>query len=359
MIRWFARVAVTLTRHKSGAIASGTFRSSQRLTPVDDELLMRRPEPLALPFAVLGTVTSLFVFDLEDSLHYMVDVLCIPGASALWKTGTPDWDVRAVVAFVAFVAFALAGKWTTHKIRDGGRPLSAAVMGCVAATQFPAALVGVVSMGAMWGPAMFAGFVAACVAAPCAMLMAKHVDSAQRSRPLSVLLSAHRRAIWLNVSVYSIVLAALYANPMFDPLWEAEYSTARIARMVVIGATLIGAVTGCLALMSLVKLRRLRRRCQTSDLPIVDDSHAHIFDMGTGNQVERDIAGGGAGAYRSRPETRTKLIGDVGRASRSLRWSLGLASAVVTTGAVVLVCELGPYEVDSRMKSPLCESDDA
>ena len=316
---------------------------------------MRRPEPLALPFAVLGTVTCLFVFDLEDSLHYIVNVLCIPGATALWQTKTPDWDVRLIAAFVAFVSFALAGKWTAHKIRDGGRPLSTAMMGCVAATQFPAALLGLVSMGALWGPTMFAGFIGACVAAPCAMLMAKHVHDAQRARPLSVLLSAHRRAIWLDVSVYSIVLAALYANPMFDPLWEAEYSTARVARMVVLGATVIGAIAGVFALTSLYKLLRLHRRCRISDLPIVDDSHADTLDMGMGDQVERDIAGGRAGAYRSRPETRTKLIGDVRRASRSLRWALGLASAVVTCGAVVLVCDLGPYDVDIEMKSPLCE----
>jgi len=320
--------------------------------------MMRRPEPLALPFAVLGTVTCLFVFDLEDSLHYIVNALCIPGASALWQTKTPDWDARVVAGFVAAVSFALAGKWTAHKIRDGAGPLSAALMGCIAATQLPAVLLGAVSMGAVWGRAMFAGFIATCVASPCAMLMAKNVDGAQRSRPLSVLLSAHRRAIWLNVSAYSIILAAQYANPMFDPLWEADYSTARVARMVVLAATVIGAVAGCLALTSLLTLRRLRRRCQNSDLPVVDDSHADVLDMGTGDQVERDIGGGGAGAYRSRPETRIKLIGDVRRARRSLAWALGLATTVVAAGAVVLLFDLGPFEIHLEMQSPLCSSDD-
>jgi hypothetical protein len=319
---------------------------------VDDEILMRRPEPLALPFAMLGAVTCLFLFDLEDTLAYVVDTSCVlPGVS--WRVSVPDWDERFMAALLGSIAYACAGRWTSSRISDGARPWTTAVTACVAATQIPSALVGLFSFGALWGRLMLMGVVGAALSAPCAILMAKSVYQAGRSRPDSLLLTAYRRTVWLDVSIFSVVMCALYANPVFGVAWHAGDDRREAAQFIVVMAIVVGSIAGGAGWLSLVKLTRLRRGCTTNDEPLVDDTAAVVLDLGMGNQVERELRGR-ASAYRTLRQTRTLLKGDVARAVRTLRWALARASTVVTIGAAVLLIDLPPSGVLNHVWRSFC-----
>lgn len=318
---------------------------------MDDELLLRRPEPLALPFAVLGAVTCLFVFDLQHTLRHVVSSLCIDGAEELLQAAKPDWAERASSSAVAAVSFALAGKWSASRIAEGARPWLVTMMGCIAATQLPAALVGLMSMGMLWGRLMFLGLLVSLLCAPSAVLVGNGAGAAWLSRPHSLLLSAYRRAIWLDVAIFSVVFTALYANPMFGAAWSAGQDRSIVAKAIVLAGTIVGLVAGGLAVKSWRVLGDARRRCSKDDSPLVDDSHAIVLDLGVGDELRRDVSGQGS-AYRSRRESRAVVKGDVARALGSLRWAMVRAALVVTTGAVVLVFDGGPYTVS--WPSPFC-----
>jgi hypothetical protein len=276
---------------------------------------------------------------LLDTVSYLLERWCVLDGMEHVR---PTWELRIPTALVAIVSFALAGRWTSSQIAASAKPWWSTTIATLAAIHMPAALVGLLSLGYLWPLLMKAGAVASLVALPGTIMLALSAQRAWQARTASLLIAAYRRARFLDLSLFTIALGALYANPMFGAGWRVGVDRTRVAQAIVVAATVAGVVAALLALRSLGLLHKARRHCQQVVAVPIDDSGAAVVDVGVGEQLSASLLGR-ASAYRGRRQAAQLLRGDVDRARSTLVWALLRAGATVYAGMFVLWFDGGPY----------------
>jgi hypothetical protein len=315
--------------------------------PMSEDLVMQRPPSMALPSAAQGALCFFFLADLSRAFATGAYVMCLP--LELTRGPQPTFGERLGIAVVGAAIFAVAGHWISTSLHNGRRAWIAALTGCLAASQIAATVA--TALGSSFGQPLVTGALAAAMCLPGTWLMTNTLVTIAAMRPGSLLARALRRGPWLVVALFGVIVAGLFAHPVFGLGRSPEAELTRVAAGVVSVAGVVAAFLALALAASLATLDRLRRRCRRVEGPD-DAGGARVLDIGTGDDVRCDVVGHGS-AYRRHAETRAVLRGDVVLARAFLRSALAVALAAMALATLVLFTRIEPPEID--VTSPWCE----
>ena len=307
------------------------------MTLNEDDVWFRKPEPLALPLALMGLCVGMFAIDFCKTLKFALHGMCMDDLGALLPRidGAVEADERLMLGALFALAYGGAGRWVSRKLVMGGDPFKTMLIALFVAGQTWTVVIGLVTLGEDYLVALASGLITTAIIAPFALLMVHNARNAWVVREGSFLHQTYRKARWVDVATGVVILLAYYANPFFG-VGYGGIERAIGATVVVAFAAMLATVMAVAAVSGLVRIGRLRGRFDGAENGDAErEGEVPVFDIGDGDERLHDVKDA-ASAYRHQATIEAVCVGDLKRAWRVIGLSVGRAVGVVAVGALIL-----------------------
>jgi hypothetical protein len=309
--------------------------------------LRRRPEPLALPFSLIGGIAGWFSPGVLWALDHELDN-CFGDVLPYWADS--DGDPSLFLCAFGALAFSAVGWLLSRELASGARIRLAAALSAVFVGLAPGAL------SELSGESFGQGFMLGWLAAPACCLCAHYATRAWEARSGTLAASVFRRSTWLVVVGFGVVITLASARRMLDHLLKGTASL-----LLSVGAdpsehaagALVTLVCSAGAAGLLVTTARDRLRLAALDQRVAgrtgpERGSYEQVDLGVGNQT-RDRTSAARDAYRDCDRVVLSVRGDFG----SMRQVLGIACVVaIGIGAIVAI---GMFATFPKPSMVFCE----